>query len=82
MLKFLEQRATRRGWRMIILEETMPVETYHRQDGTELDDKCEGMNKRIALRHTQKILSDNHVTCRRYRQKLCQSLNDSNNNCL
>lgn len=48
---------------MIEMEETVPIEADHRQDGTKLDDKREGMNEGVALRHTQQILGDDHVPC-------------------
>ena len=81
MLQTLQQATACGSWGIVELEEAPPVETHHRQDGTKLNDKSKSMNERIALRNTQQILSDNHVTCRRYRQEFRQTLNDSNDNC-
>lgn len=36
------------------------------------------MDERVALLNTEKILSDDHVPRRRYRKKLRQPLDDSN----
>ena len=65
---------------MVYAEEPFPIEADHGEDGTKLDDKRKGMDERIALRNTQKILGNNHVSCRRDGQELCQSFNNGYDN--
>ena len=62
-------------------EEFLPIKANHRQDGTKLYNKGEGMHESIALGDSQQILRDNHVSRRRYWQELRQSLHDGNNYC-
>ena len=74
MLQALPQRGPLGGWRVVELEETLPVETHYRQDGTKLDNKREGVHKGVALLNAQQVLRNNHVTRRRDRQELREAL--------
>ena len=73
--ELLERRAALWCWRMVELEEALPVEQDHREDGAKLDDDREGLDKRRA-RHSQQVLCDDHVACGRNGKKLGQSLYD------
>ena len=79
MLQLLPRRASFGSRRIVELEEPLPVETHHRQDGTKLDDERKGMDERIALLNAQQVLGDNHVPRRRDGQELGDSLYDGNN---
>ena len=82
MLQTLPPGAALRGWRMVEMEELLPIKTHHREDGTELNNKGKGVHEGIALWDTQQVLGDNHMTRRGDWQELSQSFNDGNNNCL
>ncbi len=73
--ELLERRAALWCWRMVELEEALPVEQDHREDGAKLDDDREGLDKRRA-RHSQQVLCDDHMACGRDGKKLGQSLYD------
>ena len=61
---------------MVNVEEPSPVQAYYGEDGTELDDECEGMDESITLLYTHKVLCDDHVSCRGHRKEFCQSFDD------
>ena len=48
---------------MVNMEEFLPIETHHGEDGAKLYDKCEGMDEGVALLYSQQVLCDNHVSC-------------------
>ena len=82
MLESCKQRATLGRWRLLECKETFPVKAYHREDGAKLYDEGEGMHEGITLGDAQEILCNNHVACRRHWQKLCQALNNGNDDSL
>ena len=63
MLESLKRTTACRCRSMVKLEEALPIETNHRQDGSKLDNEREGMDERIALRDSQQVLGDNHMPC-------------------
>lgn len=74
------QRGSSLGCRRVVQpEEPFPIEHHYRQDGAELYNKGERLDKLRTL-HAQDVLRDNHVARGRDRQELRQSLYDGNNN--
>ena len=64
MFESLQQIAVCRLRTMVKLKETLPIETDYRQDGSKLNNECKSMDERVALRDSQQVLSDNHMSRR------------------
>ena len=58
------------------MEEPLPIEANHREDGAKLNDKGERMHEGIALRHSHEVLCDAHVAGGGHRKKFCEPFND------
>ena len=81
MLDLLPRRAPC-GCRCVIeTKEAIPVEHDHREDGSELDDDREGTHESGVL-HTQEVLGDEHMACRRHGEELGEALYDRDDNSL